>query len=151
MNATLMTTPVRMRATRLLALLLLPLLLAACGRNDGISRSDADAILMQIQEVGARLDTVEQRLVQLGQNTTPQPAQLISEVREVGADVSEARAILSEVGDQLAQATAEPSVQEDPLNDPLNDPFEAPLDTPLDDLTPPGSQTDPDSTDLDDQ
>ncbi|MBX3142559.1 MAG: hypothetical protein KF813_02295 [Trueperaceae bacterium] len=131
----------RTKVSRLLALLLLPLLLAACGRNDGISRSDADAILSQIQEVGARLDTVEQRLVQLGQSTSPQPAQLISEVREVGADVSEARAILSEVGDQLAQATAEPVIQDDLMNDPFN----APLD-----VTPPSS-LDSDNTELDDQ
>lgn len=136
----------RTKVSRLLALLLIPLLLAACGRSDGISRSDADAILSQIQEVGARLDTVEQRLVQLGQSTSPQPAQLISEVREVGADVSEASAILSEVGDQLAQATAEPVIQDDPANVPFdNDPFNAPLD-----VTPPSS-LDSDNTELDDQ
>lgn len=122
----------RTRVTRLLALLLIPLLLAACGRNDGISREDADAILTQIQEVGTRLDAVEQRLLQLGDGGEPQPAQLISEVREVGADVSEARAILNEVGDQLAQATAEPAI-DDPLNEPFNEPLDDPFGSPSDD------------------
>lgn len=131
----------RRRASRLLALLLLLLLLllAACGRNDGISRADADAILTQIQEVGTRLDAVEQRLLQLGQGADPQPAQLISEVRQVGADLGEARAMLNDVGDQIAQATAEPAI-EDPLNDPFNDfndplddPFGSPSDDPFDD------------------
>lgn len=126
----------RRRATRLLALLLLPLLLAACGRNDGISRADADTILTQIQEVGTRLDAVEQRLLQLGQGADTQPAQLISEVRQVGADVGEARAMLNDVGDQIAQATAEPAIEDplnDPFNEPLDDPFGSPSDEPFDD------------------
>ncbi len=95
------------RPGRWLALLLLPALLVACGRNDGISRADADALLAQIQEVGARLDTVEQRLTQLGQANDAPSAQLISEVRSVGADVGEAKALLDEVGDQLAPAAAD--------------------------------------------
>lgn len=120
---------------RLLALLLVPVMLVACGRNDGISRTDADMILMQIDEVGARLDAVEQRLLQLGDGTNPQPAQLISEAREVSADVGEVRAMLNEVGEQLAD-TASVDGAVDPLDQPLEapagDPLTAPSGTPFD-------------------
>lgn len=135
------------RPARWLALLLLPALLIGCGRNDGISRADADAILAQIQEVGARLDTVEQRLTQLGQADDAPSAQLISEVRAVGADVGEAKALLDEVGDQLAPAATEAGdAFDDPLNDPLNDPFSDPLDRPLDEPSDSGRDGAPDST-----
>lgn len=128
------SSPRAARLARWLALLLLPALLIACGRNDGISRADADAILAQIQEVGVRLDTVEQRLTQLGQADDAPSAQLISEVRSVGVDVGEAKAILDEVGDQLAPAAAEVTdAVDETLIDPLDDALDRAPDSTFDD------------------
>src|SRR5690606_9581431 len=91
----------------------------------------AAAIRDQIEQVADCLDAVEQRLMDLSaEGEQNEPAQLISEVREVRDDVGEARNMLTEVSQQLADEQAE-ELQDQ--NDPLapNDPFGAPANDPL--------------------
>ncbi len=135
---------------RLLGVLLVPALvlgLAACDTNrGGFSAEDAAAIRDQIEQVADRLDAVEQRLMDLsaeGQNN--EPAQLISEVREVSDDVGEARTMLTEVSQQLAEQQAEENDAlpgEDPLAPPVDQPLAPPADEPL--VPPPGGAPAPD-------
>gem|GEM_PF-1920799 len=128
---------------RLLGALVAPALvfgLAACDTNrGGVSAEDAAAIRDQIQEVADRLDAVEQRLMDLSAGEQTEPAQLISEVREVRDDVGEAKNLLTEVSQQLADQQAEdelePGLQDplapggDPLAPPANDPLRRPRTT----------------------
>lgn|GEM_PF-2577493 len=121
---------------RLLGALMAPALvigLAACDTNDrgGFSADDAAAIRQQIEQVADRLDAVEQRLLDLSSASQPEPAQLISEVRQVRDDVGEARTMLTEVSQQLADEEAEETLDSD-FNDPL-------MPAPSDPLTPPAN------------
>ena len=140
---------------RLLGALMAPAIvlgLAACDTNQGISAEDAAAIRDQIQQVADRLDAVEQRLMDLSaEGEQNEPAQLISEVREVSSDVGEARS-LDEVSQQLeppAEETAPPAGDPlaPPAGDPLapppgSDPLAPPADDPL--APPPGGAPAPD-------
>src|SRR5690606_38928683 len=119
---------------RLLSVLAAPLLvlgLAACDTNrGGFSQEDAAAIRDQIEQVADRLDAVEQRLMDLSaEGGQGEPERLISEVREVRDDVGEARNMLTEVSQQLADEQAE-SLEEpfpgDPLAPPVDDPLAPP-------------------------
>jgi len=110
--------------------------LAACDTNrGGFSAEDAAAIRDQIEQVADRLDAVEQRLMDLSaEGEAGEPAQLISEVREVRDDVGEARNMLTEVSQQLADEQAEEAVEpgiDDPLAPPANDPLAPPANDPL--------------------
>ncbi|HZW27970.1 MAG TPA: hypothetical protein VFF08_05925 [Trueperaceae bacterium] len=124
---------------RLLGVLIAPALvlgLAACDTNrGGFSAEDAAAIRDQIEQVADRLDAVEQRLMDLSaEGEAGEPAQLISEVREVRDDVGEARNMLTEVSQQLADEQAEEAVEpgiDDPLAPPANDPLAPPANDPL--------------------
>lgn len=138
MNATTMADARPLRQ-RLLGVLIAPALvlgLAACDTNrGGFSAEDAAAIRDQIEQVADRLDAVEQRLMDLSaEGEAGEPAQLISEVREVRDDVGEARNMLTEVSQQLADEQAEEAVEpgiDDPLAPPANDPLAPPANDPL--------------------
>ena len=138
MNATTMADARPLRQ-RLLGVLIAPALvlgLAACDTNrGGFSVEDAAAIRDQIEQVADRLDAVEQRLMDLSaEGEAGEPAQLISEVREVRDDVGEARNMLTEVSQQLADEQAEEAVEpgiDDPLAPPANDPLAPPANDPL--------------------
>jgi len=147
-------TPVTRRLASLLAVPLLVVALAACQGNTGISSEDAAAIRDQIQQVAARLDAVEDRLIDLSQATNDAPAQLISEVRAATSDVGEAKTMLADVSDQLDASVPDTTVEDaidqadDFLDDTLPgsdtvDPFLDPA--PADEL-PPADQTPFDDT-----
>lgn len=124
---------------RWMTLLLVPvtaLVLAACADNSGMSDEDATAIREQIEEVVSRLDAVEERLNEVGEQDGG--TVLISDVQDVGADVSAAKNMLNDVSQQLADA--ENTVEDDmtPAGDPLNDPLNDSLDDPLDGGAEPG-------------
>src|SRR5690606_22307319 len=70
-------------------------------------------------------------LLDLSSASQPEPAQLISEVRQVRDDVGEARTMLTEVSQQLADEEAEETLDSD-FNDPL-------MPAPSDPLTPPAN------------
>src|SRR5690606_28360657 len=110
MNVT--TKPQRLASRKMFGFLLAPALalaLVACDTNGGMSQEDAAAIRDQIQQVADRLDSVEQRLMDLSsaEQGESEPAMLINEVREVRDDVGEARNMLTEVSQQLADEQAE--------------------------------------------
>lgn len=136
MNAT--KVEARPLRQRMLGVLLAPALvigLAACDtQRGGFSADDAAAIRDQIEQVADRLDAVEQRLMDLSaEGDQNEPAQLISEVREVRDDVGEARNMLTEVSQQLADEQAEELDESQDPNDPLapSDPFGTPANDPL--------------------
>ena len=138
MNVTTMVQgrPLNRRLLSVLAAPLLVLGLAACDTNrGGFSQEDAAAIRDQIEQVADRLDAVEQRLMDLSaEGGQGEPERLISEVREVRDDVGEARNMLTEVSQQLADEQAEEAVEpgiDDPLAPPANDPLAPPANDPL--------------------
>lgn len=137
MNVTTMVQgrPLNRRLLSVLAAPLLVLGLAACDTNrGGFSQEDAAAIRDQIEQVADRLDAVEQRLMDLSaEGGQGGPERLISEVREVRDDVGEARNMLTEVSQQLADEQAEESLEEPFPGDPLAPPVDDPLAPPADD------------------
>src|SRR5690606_39193879 len=88
--------PVTKRLAALVAVPLLVVALAACQGNTGISSEDAAAIKDQIEQVAARLDAVEDRLIDLSQSNEDAPAMLISEVRAATSDVGAAKTMLAD-------------------------------------------------------
>lgn len=107
--------PVWKRLGAVMAVPVLVVALAACQSNAGISSEDAAAIKDQIEQVAARLDAVEDRLMDLSQATDDAPALLISEVRAATSDVGAAKTMLADVSNQL-----EASVPEDTVDDAID-------------------------------
>lgn len=112
-----------------MTLLLVPaaaLALAACADNSGMTDEDAAAIREQIEQVVSRLEAVEDRLNDVSEQDGE--TVLISDVRDVEADVSEAKNMLNDVSQRLSEAEQDAADDMAPAGDPLNDPLNDPLD-----------------------
>lgn len=117
--------PLTKRLAALVAVPLLVVALAACQGNTGISSEDAAAIKDQIEQVAARLDAVEDRLIDLSQSNEDAPAMLISEVRAATSDVGAAKTMLADVSSQLEASVPDTTVEDaiDQTDDFFNQPL----------------------------